>query len=121
MPLWSAPACADKTSLLKLVLGSLRPAHSDITVNGQRVDGSPAGGVAYVPQVETVDWNFPVTVEQVVLMGRVRKSGIWPWLHPKISAWCQVLERAEIAPLAGRHIRNLSGGVAAACLHSPAP
>ena len=53
------PSGAGKTSLLKLVLGSLRPAHGDITVNGQHVDGSPAGGVAYVPQVETVDLELP--------------------------------------------------------------
>ena len=105
------PSGAGKTSLLKLVLGSLRPAHGDITVNGQQVDGSPAGGVAYVPQVETVDWNFPVTVEQVVLMGRVRKSGIWPWPSREDKRLVRdVLERLEIAPLAGRHIRNLSGG-----------
>jgi len=105
------PSGAGKTSLLKLVLGSLRPANGDITVNGQHVDGSPAGGVAYVPQVETVDWNFPVTVEQVVLMGRVRKSGIWPWPSREDKRLVrEVLERLEIAPLAGRHIRNLSGG-----------
>ena len=67
--------------------------------------------MAYVPQVETVDWNFPVTVEQVVLMGRVRKSGIWPWPTSEDKApWRAVLERLEIADLARRHIRNLSGG-----------
>jgi ABC-type Mn2+/Zn2+ transport system ATPase subunit len=105
------PSGAGKTSLLKLILGSLRPGHGEITVNGQHVDGNPAGGVAYVPQVETVDWNFPVTVEQVVLMGRVRKSGIWPWPSREDKRLArEVLERLEIPQLAGRHIRNLSGG-----------
>jgi zinc/manganese transport system ATP-binding protein len=66
-----------------------------------------------VPQIETVDWNFPVTVEQVVLMGRVRKSslvavgeqGRRPAADGRV-----VLDRLEIGHLAKRHIRNLSGG-----------
>jgi zinc/manganese transport system ATP-binding protein/zinc transport system ATP-binding protein len=105
------PSGAGKTSLLKLVLGSLRASHGAITVGGQRVDGSPARGVAYVPQVETVDWNFPVTVEQVVLMGRARKSGLWPWPSAEDRRMARaVLDRLEIADLSGRHIRDLSGG-----------
>lgn len=105
------PSGAGKTSLLKLLLGSLRATQGTITVAGQRVDGSPARQVAYVPQVETVDWNFPVTVEQVVLMGRARTSGWWPWPSAEDRRQVRgVLERLEIDNLAGRHIRNLSGG-----------
>lgn len=105
------PSGAGKTSLLKLILGSLRATHGTITVGGQRVDGNPARRIAYVPQVETVDWNFPVTVEQVVLMGRVRKSSIWPWPSSDDKRMMRaVLERLEIAHLARRHIRDLSGG-----------
>ncbi|MBK8051612.1 MAG: ATP-binding cassette domain-containing protein [Anaerolineales bacterium] len=63
------PSGAGKSSLLKLVLGSLRPTHGSIIIDGQRVDGQTAPRVAYVPQLETIDWNFPVTVEQVVFMG----------------------------------------------------
>jgi zinc/manganese transport system ATP-binding protein/zinc transport system ATP-binding protein len=105
------PSGAGKTSLLKLILGSLRATHGTIMVSGRRVDGSPAPRVAYVPQVETVDWNFPVTVAQVVLMGRVRKASIWPWPSAADKRLMhEVLERLEIADLAGRHIRDLSGG-----------
>jgi ABC-type Mn2+/Zn2+ transport system ATPase subunit len=105
------PSGAGKTSLLKLILGSLRATRGTITVGGQRVDGGPARRVAYVPQVETVDWNFPVTVQQVVLMGRVRKSGIWPWPSRDDKRMARaVLERLEIEQLASRHIRDLSGG-----------
>jgi len=105
------PSGAGKTSLLKLILGTLRPTHGSLVIGGRAVDGSPASQVAYVPQVETVDWNFPVTVEQVVLMGRVRKSGIWPWPSAEDRRRvADVLERLEIAPMAKRHIRDLSGG-----------
>jgi zinc/manganese transport system ATP-binding protein/zinc transport system ATP-binding protein len=105
------PSGAGKTSLLKLILGSLRATGGTVIVNGQQVNGNPARRVAYVPQVETVDWNFPVTVEQVVLMGRVRQAGIWPWpSRADKQTMHAVLERLEIAPLAHRHIRDLSGG-----------
>jgi len=105
------PSGAGKTSLLKLLLGSLRATEGTITVGGQRVDGSPPRQVAYVPQVETVDWNFPVTVEQVVLMGRARTSGWRPWATAEDKRQAAaVLERLEIGSLARRHIRSLSGG-----------
>jgi ABC-type Mn2+/Zn2+ transport system ATPase subunit len=105
------PSGAGKTSLLKLLLGSLRASSGTIVIGGRRVDGSPPPQVAYVPQVETVNWNFPVTVEQVVLMGRARKSGWWPWPTAEDRRQARsVLERLEIGALAERHIRDLSGG-----------
>lgn len=105
------PSGAGKSSLLKLVLGSLRPTHGSIIIDGQRVNGQTAARVAYVPQLETIDWNFPVTVEQVVFMGRVRRSGWWPWPTAEDKRRVQaVLQRLGIEDLAKRHIRNLSGG-----------
>src|ERR1041385_7029542 len=65
------PSGAGKTTLLKTVLGLLSPAEGTVLINGQALHGQPSRRVAYVPQVETVDWNFPLTVEQTVLMGRV--------------------------------------------------
>jgi len=105
------PSGAGKTSLLKLILGTLQPTRGEICIHGEALNGRLAPCVGYVPQLETVDWNFPVTVEQAVLMGRVRRSGIWPWpsadderrLH-------EVLDRLDIGGLAKRHIRDLSGG-----------
>jgi ABC-type Mn2+/Zn2+ transport system ATPase subunit len=63
-----------------------------------------------VPQVETVDWNFPVTVAECVLMARTH-GRVWPWRsRTERSEVAAVLERLEIADLADRHIRQLSGG-----------
>lgn len=105
------PSGAGKTSLLKLILGGLQPSRGEIYIHGQLLNGQPAPHVGYVPQLETVDWNFPVTVEQVVLMGRVRRAGIWPWPAATDRAKMKaVLEQLEIDHLAGRHIRDLSGG-----------
>lgn len=105
------PSGAGKTSLLKLILGGLHPSRGEIYIHGQLLNGHPAPRVGYVPQLETVDWNFPVTVGQVVLMGRVRRAGIWPWPGAADRAKMKaVLEQLEIDHLARRHIRDLSGG-----------
>lgn len=105
------PSGAGKTSLLKLILGTLQPNHGEVCIQGEALHGQTAPQVGYVPQLETVDWNFPVTVEQAVLMGRVRKSGLWPWPSTEDKRRLrEVLEELEIAHLAGRHIRDLSGG-----------
>jgi ABC-type Mn2+/Zn2+ transport system ATPase subunit len=105
------PSGAGKTSLLKLVLGTLRPSHGTVAVAGRRLDGRSAPQMAYVPQLETVDWNFPVTVEQVVLMGLVRGSGWLPWPSKADRRRAgAVLERLGMEKMARRHIRDLSGG-----------
>lgn len=105
------PSGAGKTSLLKLILGVLKPTHGEVRINGKALNGRPAPRVGYVPQLEAVDWNFPVTVAQAVLMGRIQRSGVWPWPSradkERLNA---ILEQLNIAELAGRHIRDLSGG-----------
>lgn len=100
------PSGAGKTTLLKLILRLLRPVRGQVYYRD-----TPPLRVAYVPQLETVDWNFPVTAEEVVLMGITQRSGRWPWpsLSDRNRAFA-VLEQLEIADLARRHIRDLSGG-----------
>jgi ABC-type Mn2+/Zn2+ transport system ATPase subunit len=67
--------------------------------------------MGYVPQVETVDWNFPATVEEVVLMGRTMELGPWPWAGRQARAEArELLERLGLGGLGHRHIRQLSGG-----------
>ena len=105
------PSGAGKTTLLRLILGVLQPTGGELCIHGQTLNGGPTPRVSYVPQLETVDWNFPVTVEQAVLMGRTGKSGLWPW--PGVDdrrRLRETLQRLEIDHLAGRHIRDLSGG-----------
>jgi zinc/manganese transport system ATP-binding protein/zinc transport system ATP-binding protein len=105
------PSGAGKTSLLRLTLGTLTPSRGEVWVAGKPLKGRPAPRVSYVPQVETIDWSFPVTVEQVVLMGRVRQSRLWPWpSRSDRTAVAEVLERLQIGELRHNHIRNLSGG-----------
>ena len=97
------PSGSGKTTLLRIILGNLVPTLGTVhRTAGQRV--------AYVPQVETVNWNFPITVGEVVLMSR--KSSIRrPWATAEerrdVST---VLEQLGLAGLEGRHIRELSGG-----------
>lgn len=105
------PSGAGKTSLLRLILGTLQPTRGEICIHGQALYGRPAPRVGYVPQLETVNWNFPVTVAQTVLMGRTRQAGRWPWPSAEDRRRLHgVLDALGIGDLTNRHIRDLSGG-----------
>lgn len=106
------PSGAGKTSLLKAMLGGLPAVTGSVRVGARPVvPGTPPAGVGYVPQIETVDWTFPVTVEDVVTMGRVRRMGPFPWpSREDRRATGAMLERLGLAGLGRRHIRDLSGG-----------
>jgi zinc/manganese transport system ATP-binding protein/zinc transport system ATP-binding protein len=67
--------------------------------------------VGYVPQLETIDWNFPVTVREVVMMGRTMDNRFFPWYRRQDRMLAdEMMERLGISHLARRHIRELSGG-----------
>ena len=104
------PSGSGKTTLLRTILGATRIFSGRAKVNGRKVDRrrSPAG---YVPQLETIDWNFPVTVGEVVMMGYTRRNPFFPWHRQEDwRAARSIMERLGIAHLEGRHIRQLSGG-----------
>lgn len=106
------PSGAGKTTLLRALLGGVPRISGEVRVLSHAVrPGHPPAGVGYVPQVETVDWHFPVTVEDVVLMGRIGQMGAVPWAGRRDRAAVgAALERLGLDGLGKRHIRDLSGG-----------
>jgi ABC-type Mn2+/Zn2+ transport system ATPase subunit len=97
------PSGAGKTSLLRAMLGT-------VPLNNGAVRWASDLKVGYVPQLETVDWTFPVTVRDVVLMA-AHRSAPRPWVKKETVRRSDVLlEQLGIAGLADRHIRALSGG-----------
>jgi ABC-type Mn2+/Zn2+ transport system ATPase subunit len=97
------PSGSGKTSLLRVLLGTVTPQHGTVT-------RAPGLAVSYVPQLETVNWNFPVTVAECVLMSRASRR-LMPWATAQEKAdVASVLERLGISDLGARHIRELSGG-----------
>ena len=97
------PSGSGKTTLLRAVLGTVDPV-------GGRIWRRPGLRVGYVPQVETVNWSFPVTVFEAVLMSRTTGRRLpWPSAAERAEV-ASVLDRLGIGGLGGRHIRELSGG-----------
>jgi zinc/manganese transport system ATP-binding protein len=105
------PSGAGKTTLLRAIVGVVPRVEGRITVEGRPAGRRATGGVGWVPQLETVDWTFPATVREVVLMGRwaERPWRAWPTDDDRRRV-DELLERLGIGGLAKRHIRELSGG-----------
>ena len=103
------PNGAGKSTLFHVIAGVLPPDRGRVSVYGH----GPAGHIciAYVPQRNQVDWSFPVTVEDVVLMGRVGQIGLLrrPGRADR-AAVAAALGRVGAADLARRRIGELSGG-----------
>ena len=97
------PSGSGKTTVLRLLLGLVHPQIGTVIRR-------PDLRIGYVPQVETINWNFPVTVAETVLMS-ARNGRRWPWTNTAEDAGVAgVLDRLGIGDLAHRHIRQLSGG-----------
>ena len=98
------PSGSGKTTMLRLLGGGLTPSTGS-------VEASPSFRIGYVPQVDTVNWYFPVTVEEVVLMGSrsTRRFGFGYGTDERKRAH-GLLHDLGIGHLEPRHIRELSGG-----------
>ncbi len=104
------PNGSGKSTLLKTVAGVIQPSAGTVSLDGRPIRERSAH-VAFVPQREEVNWDFPVSARDVVLMGRFRSIG---WLrrpgaqdrHRADAA----LERLGLGGLGGRHISQFSGG-----------
>ncbi len=101
-----------KSTLFKAAVGLVRPVAGTVSVHGGAADDARrAGRIAYVPQADDLDRDFPVDVADVVLMGRYHRMG--PTRRPvqrDRDAVAQALARVGLADLAGRQVGRLSGG-----------
>jgi ABC-type Mn2+/Zn2+ transport system ATPase subunit len=103
------PNGAGKSTLFKVVSGVLPSNAGVVTVSGS--EPTVHSCIAYIPQRSQVDWNFPVSVADVVMMGRSAKLGPFNW--PRKRDWDfvnQALKTVEIGDLSNRQISQLSGG-----------
>ncbi len=104
------PNGAGKSTLIKAIMGLVPLASGHVEVFGRPI-AQGRGAIAYVPQRESVDWEFPTTALDVVLMGRYGQLSLFgrPRRRDKeIAAHC--LEKVGMAEYAKRQISQLSGG-----------
>lgn len=104
------PNGAGKSTFLKTAMGMLKPLSGRIEYFGLPLKETK-GRIAYVPQRETVDWDFPITVRELVLMGRYGHLGLFRWPRQADRAAAEhYLNQVGMAGFGDRQISQLSGG-----------
>jgi len=103
------PNGAGKSTLFKVVSGVLSPTTGSVKIYGSKPGVHVC--IGYIPQRSQVDWNFPVSVADVVMMGRSAKLGPFNWPHKKDWEFVNhALETVDLSELSSRQIGQLSGG-----------
>ena len=105
------PNGGGKTTLLRTILGAVSTTTGKVLLRGRESKRSALERIGYVPQLETIDWNFPITVEEVISMGFFVKSRWFGGIGEKEKRKLQeIMKRLNLDGLGARHIRELSGG-----------
>jgi len=105
------PNGSGKSTLLKTIAGLLVPKEGSVRVFGVAPRRLRRGTIAYVPQVEAVDWAFPATVSDVVAMGRFPHLPWWRSFSARDRALvAEAIAAVDMTKYANRHIAELSGG-----------
>ena len=103
------PNGAGKSTLLKTIVGLVPPLKGSVTVHGKT--HSHKDCVSYIPQKEDIDWNYPITVREVVMMGRYGKLSLMgrPGAEDERIV-DDAMRQMEITEIAERRVRDCSGG-----------
>ena len=101
-----------KSTLFKAIMGMIKPDAGRVLINGEPpAKARKEGGIGYVPQSEDVDWQFPLSVRDVVMMGRYGHQGFTRRPSKTDRAAVDLaLDRVELSEFANRQIGQLSGG-----------
>lgn len=103
---------AGKSTLFKVIMGLVKPQTGSVTVCGDDTKTAQKHGhVAYVPQAELVDWDFPISVHEVVMMGRIGAQNIFKTPRQEdLDKATEALLQVGMLDFKDRQIGELSGG-----------